>query len=219
MFQNKLFGDKAFHGDEYLLRLIDYLMHRCNYFIETGTHRGDSFAYIVYNYPNCYAIGCEPNYEYLTEAIKKVNNKRNYYIDNRISQDFLPSLDIIRFQNEPVLFWLDAHGHGFAWPLAFEVEFITTNFNKAFILIDDFQVPEKPQFGYDNSTGNICSYETIKKYIKNNYQVYYPNYNELTPKTMGLVGWGLLVKDWEIPEELRDIIKDGIQGRLGSSLL
>ena len=74
------------------------------------------------------------------------------------------------------------------------------------ILIDDFQVPGKPQFSYDISTGNTCSYETIKPYIKKGYQVYYPAYLERTSKTMNLVGWGLLVKDWEIPEELKDIL-------------
>jgi hypothetical protein len=205
MLQDKPFGDRAFHGDEYLLKLVDYLMPHCIYF-ETGVHRGDTFAYVAHNYSSRFAVGCEPNENYLKEAEKKVKDLENVELFKMISQEFLPYLfenDVCDFTN---LFWLDAHGHGFIWPLAFEIEFITTHYNKSFILIDDFQVPEKPQFSYDISTGNTCSYETIKPYIKKGYQVYYPVYTERTSKTMNLIGWGLLVKDWEIPEELKDIL-------------
>jgi len=206
MFQEKPFGDRAFHGDEYLLRLVDYLMPHCINFIETGTHRGDTFAYVAHNYPYRFSAGCEPNESYLKEAQTKVRGLINVETFKMTSQDFLPYI----YEDDPLdckrLFWLDAHGHGFDWPLAFEIGFITSHYNKAFILIDDFQVPGKPQFSYDISTGNICSYETIKKFINNDYRVYYPAYTERTSKTMKLVGWGLLVKDWEIPEELKDIL-------------
>lgn len=206
MFQEKPFGDRAFHGDECLLTLVDYIMPDCINFIETGVHRGDTFAYVAHNYPYRFSVGCEPNENYLKEAEKKVKDLENVELFKMTSQEFLPYLfenDVCDFKN---LFWLDAHGHGFDWPLAFEVEFVTSHYNKSFILIDDFQVPGKPQFSYDISTGNACSYETIKPYIKNDYQVYYPAYTERTSKTMNLVGWGLLVKDWEIPEELKDIL-------------
>jgi len=206
MLQDRPFGDRAFHGDEYLLRLVDCLISGCNLFVETGTHRGDTLAYVVHNYPHCYSIGCEPNREYTKEAIAKIKEKENFYIALVTSQEFLPFLGFAEIQDQKNLFWLDAHGHGFDWPLAFEVEFITSHYNKSFILIDDFQVTGKPQFSYDVSTGNTCSYETIKPYIKNDYKVYYPAYTERTSKTMNLVGWGLLVKDWKIPEELKDIL-------------
>jgi hypothetical protein len=205
MLQDKPFGDRAFHGDEYLLKLVDYLMPHCIYF-ETGVHRGDTFAYVAHNYSSRFAVGCEPNENYLREAEAKVRGLINVETFQMTSQEFIPYVhddnpcDCKRF------YWLDAHGHGFDWPLAFEVEFITSHYNKSFILIDDFQVPGKPQFSYDISTGNTCSYETIKPYIKNDYQVYYPVYTERTSKTMNLIGWGLLVKDWEIPEELKDIL-------------
>lgn len=206
MLQEKSFGDRAFHGDEYLLRLVDYLIPQCANFVETGTHRGDTFAYVAHNYPYKLSVGCEPNERYLKEAQAKVKGLENVEIFKMTSQEFLPYLfenDVCDFTN---LFWLDAHGHSFDWPLAFEVEFITTHYVQSFILIDDFRVPGKPQFSYDISTGNTCSYETIKPYIKNDYQVYYPAYIERTSKTMNLVGWGLLVKDWKIPEELKDIL-------------
>lgn len=204
--QNRPFGDRAFHGDEYLLRLVDYLMPHCINFIETGTHKGDTLAYVAHHYPYRFSVGCEPSEKYLIEAQAKVKDLENVEIYQMTSQEFLPYLfdnNICDFTN---LFWLDAHGHGFDWPLAFEVEFITSHYNKSFILIDDFQVPGKPQFSYDISTGRECSYQTIKQHIKNGYQVYYPAYTERTSKTMNLVGWGLLAKDWEIPEELKDIV-------------
>jgi hypothetical protein len=206
MFQEKPFGDRAFHGDEYLLRLVDYLMPQCIYFVETGVHRGDTFAYVAHYYSYRFAVGCEPNEGYLREAEAKVEGLINVETFPMTSQEFLPYIHEDNPCDCKRLYWLDAHGHGFDWPLAFEVEFITSHYNKSFILIDDFQVPGKPQFSYDISTGNICSYKTIKPYIKNGYQVYYPAYTERTSKTMNLVGWGLLVKDWKIPEELKDIL-------------
>lgn len=205
MLQDKPFGDRAFHGDEYLLKLVDYLMPHCIYF-ETGVHRGDTFTYVAHNYSSQFAVGCEPNENYLREAEAKVRGLINVETFQMTSQEFIPYVhddnpcDCKRF------YWLDAHGHGFDWPLAFEVEFITSHYNKSFILIDDFQVPGKPQFTYDISTGRECSYQTIKQHIKNGYQAYYPAYTERTSKTMNLVGWGLLVKDWEVPEELKDIL-------------
>ena len=206
MLQDNPFGDRAFHGDEYLLRLVDYLISGCDLFVETGVHRGDTFAYVVHNYPHCYSIGCEPNEEYIKEALEKIEDKENFYIACVTSQKFLPFLSVAEIQHKQNLFWLDAHGHGFEWPLGFEVEHITEHYYHSFILIDDFKIPGKPQFSYDVITGNVCSYETIKPFIKNDYQVYYPNYTEQTSKTMNLVGWGLLAKDWKIPEELKDIL-------------
>ena len=75
MLQDRPFGDRAFHGDEYLLRLVDCLISGCNLFVETGTHRGDTLAYVVHNYPHCYSIGCEPNREYTKEAIARDGKK------------------------------------------------------------------------------------------------------------------------------------------------
>ena len=155
MLQDKPFGDRAFHGDEYLLKLVDYLMPHCIYF-ETGVHRGDTFAYVAHNYSSQFAVGCEPNENYLREAEAKVRGLIN----------------VETFQ----------------------------------VTSQEFQVPGKPQFTYDISTGRECSYQTIKQHIKNGYQAYYPAYTERTSKTMNLVGWGLLVKDWEVPEELKDIL-------------
>ena len=48
-----------------------------------------------------------------------------------------------------VLFWLDAHGYGFKWPLKDEVRFIAEKFKHAYILIDDFKVPGLGCFGFD----------------------------------------------------------------------
>jgi len=209
MLQDKPFGDRAFHGDEFLLRLVDYLMPKCIYFVETGVHRGDTFSYVAHNYSYRFSVGCEPNADYLKETDTKIRGLINAETYQMTSQKFLPMIHEGNPCDCKRLYWLDAHGHGFEWPLAFEVEFITSHYNKAFILIDDFKIPGKPQFSYDVSTGNICSYETIKSFIKNEYQVYYPAYTERTSKTMNLVGWGLLAKNWEIPEELKDIIRGG----------
>ena len=90
---------------------------------------------------------------------------------------------------DPALFFLDAHGYGFAWPLRREVRFYTRKFRGGFLLIDDFRVPppqrsnasaaaaaggqgqgqgqgqgggQEEEFGYDEYKGQECSFAFIE---------------------------------------------------------
>jgi hypothetical protein len=122
-------------------------------------------------------------------------------------KDELGSLD------KRVLFWLDAHGYGFEWPLRKEISFITTNFERAYILIDDFKVPGLDCFGFDEYDGQVCSFEYIKSALNPGleYRLCYPNYKERTSAHHPLRGWGLLEfghnEDLTLPASLRNKVR------------
>jgi FkbM family methyltransferase len=208
------FLDVGFHGDRYLLQLVDYLAGECSIFIETGSNVGSTLAYFATHNPAIQCFSCEPSESAYDKAMQNAGKYDNVSIFNGLSQDFIKYLETNKTAlfSESCLFWLDAHGYGFDWPLREEIEFITKQFDTGFILIDDFMVPGREQFGYDTYKDQTCSYEFIKDSInpKKAYQLYYPTYKDRTSRHHPLRGWGLLVmghEDFQIPTSLADKIE------------
>ncbi|MDD5570024.1 MAG: hypothetical protein PHD97_02600 [Bacteroidales bacterium] len=187
--------DTGFHGDLYLLKLVDYLLGKSDTFVETGANIGSSLLYVAKKYPDISCLSCEPDimaFNHLKRNIKDVNNIE---VHKNVSEPFLKKIFVKHHLSEKnVLFWLDAHGYGFKWPLHAEIQMITNQLSKAYILIDDFKVPGLDMFLYDQYENQICSYEFIKNYLnpKNKYRIYYPNYTERTSKHHPLKGWVLI---------------------------
>jgi len=203
------FLDIGFHGDRYLLQLVEALAKESNVFIETGTNVGSTLAYFARKYPATKCFSCEPDDSAYSLARENTEKLENVSLFHGTSQQFIEN--ILANENwvfsEQCLFWLDAHGYGFEWPLNQEIEFITTRFESGFILIDDFKVPGQQQFGYDTYQDQICSYDFIKDSINpaKSSQLYYPTYSDQTSMHHPLRGWGLLVMerdDFRIPESL-----------------
>ena len=91
------------------------------------------------------------------------------------------------------LFWLDAHSHGWGCKLGDELSIILARWQSGYILMDDFQVPGRPELGYDwyESDGPV-NWENMGKAVKDHpklNRLYYPNY----PPPFGTRGFGLLV--------------------------
>lgn len=189
----------GFHGDRYLLDVVDALAQDVEVFVETGTNVGSTLAYFARKYPHIPCLSCEPDLEAFQHAKKNVAGLTNITLYNQTSQQFLETLREKHTDIFPkkVLFWLDAHGYGFQWPLKEELAFISGNFLHALILIDDFKVPGREVFGYDEYQGQICSYEYVKDALNpvRTYKVYYPNYTEHTSTHHPLRGWGLITYD------------------------
>jgi len=169
------FFDVGFHGDKYLLAL----------------------AYVARTYPQVTCISCEPDEKAFGLAVKHTKNLPNVTIYNATSQEFTEQLSLKaeQFFERTVLFWLDAHGYGFEWPLKEELAFITTVFKRGYILIDDFRVPGQDQFTYHQYDGQVCSFNYVQKALNPNvaYKLYYPDYDECTSRHHPLMGWGLLM--------------------------
>ena len=74
-----------------------------------------------------------------------------------------------------ILFYLDAHSHSHkSIPLNDEINHCL-KFTNSIILIDDFKVPNKPEFGFDSYEDIDLSIESYP--VLNNYDLYFPNYD------------------------------------------
>jgi hypothetical protein len=189
--------DAPFHGDQVLLAVIDSLIQGqgLKLFIETGTEVGASVLHMARTYPQLRCHTCEPHlptYKRAMENLKEVRDRVSVFAGT--SEDFFE-----RFVNQlpdvleqPALFWLDAHSHGFGAPLPQEVAFITKNWKGSYILCDDFQVPGHPDFGYDIYKTGALSWELIQGSLAPGQvrQVWWPGYLA-APHPSGR-GWVLL---------------------------
>ena len=184
----------GFHGDKYLLNVVDILTTKVEIFIETGTHVGSTLHYFGERYPRIPCFGCEPYKNAFNKAKFVVQNLSNAHLFNVKSLELFTLLKSTHSEifSKPVLCWLDAHGGPYPRELTKEVEFITEQFISGFLLIDDFKVPHNPRFQYDVHGTQRCCIGTIRSYIQNDYLLYYPNYSECTSSFHPLVGWGLI---------------------------
>lgn len=202
------FFDTGFHGDTYLLRLVDFLIKDRRYFIETGANVGSTLAYIARTYPHATCLSCEPGEEAYNHARQHTREYPNIKLYPELSPHFFDVIaaDYPGVFQAPALFWLDSHCWGFEWPLKAEIKYITTHFKDAFILIDDFQVPHSPQFAFHKEDTRASNFEYIKDAIMTpQYRLFYPAYTEKTSKHHPLTGFGLIVTGNPglcLPEEL-----------------
>lgn len=211
------FLNLGFHGDRYLLDVVDVIAQRCESFVETGTNVGSTLAYVAKRYPKIKCVSCEPDGPAFEEASKNTAGLGNILLYNELSQDFIGRIDreMPELFERNTLFWLDAHGYGFKWPLKEELAFITGKFRKGFILIDDFKVPGLDCFKYDVYKDQVCSFEFIKDSLKPGveYELFYPDYTEKTSPHHPLTGWGLIVfgqKGFSFPQEVAGKVKKAV---------
>lgn len=207
------FHPVGFHGDKYLLSFVGKIMMASKVFVETGTHVGSTLAYVARTYPHLHCLSCEPNTKAFQRAINNTRHLSNVSIYNLTSIKFMQRLKTDYphlFKGRGTMFWLDAHGLGFEWPLRQEIEFITKRLEAAYILIDDFKVPGMDCFGYDEYGSQECSFDYIKNDLNPEleYRLYYPQYDELTSKHHPLRGWSLIEfghgDELEVPYSLQD---------------
>jgi len=115
--------------------------------VETGTFRGSTteFLSIASARPVVTVEAVPRNYEYARRRLKRFEDVRVVEGDSRrcLTELALSATEL------PVLFYLDAH-----WaedlPLEGELEIIENSWPKAVVLVDDFEVPDDPGYGFDN---------------------------------------------------------------------
>ncbi len=192
----------GFHGDQYLMKVVDVLGKRVSFFAETGTNVGSTLSYFSKRFPSVKCVSCEPNPEAFEHAVKNSSGS-NVTVYNELSQAFLERLksEYSAELKQGSGYWLDAHGYGFEWPLIEEMQFIMANASDYYILIDDFEVPGISEFGFDVYQNQICSHNYIKEHLPDQeYYLYYPTYKEKTSMHHPLRGWGLYSRqriDWK----------------------
>lgn len=203
--------DVGFHGDRYLLDLVGCLFQHCQAFIETGANVGTTASYVGRTFPHVPSYSCEPDPTAFATASENTKDLSQVQIFNQLSPDFLYSLHQEHPELVPQtnLYWLDAHGYGFQWPLNDEVRYVTETLSSGCILIDDFRVPERPEFKFCQYDGQICEFEMIAPHLshKHQYTVIYQNYTDRTSSHHPLVGVILIVfgiPNFQLPAEMVD---------------
>src|SRR5215831_11081212 len=117
---------EGFHGDRYLLRLVDRLAAGAGAFVETGANVGSTLGYVARRYADLTCFSCEPDAEAFEVATAHACCRPGVALFRETSQKFVDRLardHADRFA-QPLLAWLDAHGYGYAWPLREEVAFL-----------------------------------------------------------------------------------------------
>jgi hypothetical protein len=173
------------HGDLVLRQLLHELANRqlVKAVVETGTYRGDStfLFHEIFTSQPIYSIDINPIYHSVTRWCAR-NLPRMHFLKGD-AKVVLPRMITEKTLGDDALFWLDAHWGNF-WPLETEIEAITHKLNRAIIMIDDFRVPERDEFGYDLGSGRYdkrpCDFNLICSCMsrERTYRLLYPNYEK-----------------------------------------
>ena len=150
---------RPFHDDPFLQQFMLEEIQRLGIksFVETGAFRGDSLSWIADRFDGpCYS--CEINSMYYKVARLRTGLKSNVILRNLDSRIFLE--EIAWDVKTPMLLWLDAHW-GKDWPLVDELRFLQKG-DRYLALIDDFQIPGRPEFGFDTYDGQPLNFEFIQ---------------------------------------------------------
>lgn len=152
--------------------------------IETGTDQGLSAEGISSTCP-CYTIEIEPRHRGIAlqewikhgftaypqnERIDLTNGDKKIFSYLGNSKDLLPR--VLAEAPAPVCVFCDAHW-GEYWPLLDELRIIAEHKISPVIIIHDFQVPNHPEFGFDNHGGKDLNMD----YVRDALNAINPNYN------------------------------------------
>lgn len=127
--------------------------------VETGTEEGRTSVALANLFRQVHTIEfASHKYNATKKNLSQFSNVHCYQGDSvQVLQQLLPKL-----QSQPVFFYLDAHGFG-SFPLNRELEEISkTHKDNCVVVIDDFQVPGRPEIGYDSYPEGECSFAFIQ---------------------------------------------------------
>jgi len=189
----------AFHNDMHMLEAIRKIVSQASIktAIETGTFCGDSARELSRIVPFVHTIEIREDFRKIAEERDTENSKSFpkvlYHLGS--SDKILPY--VFKYDNKPnYLFFLDAHWQDY-WPLADELKIINAfriEGNKVVTIIDDFEVPGRPNFYGSNGGGGTigdaiygprtqvndtpCSMKTYRDMILGYKEIWFPCYKE-----------------------------------------
>ena len=128
--------------------------------VETGTYRGTTTEFFAgFNVP---VLTVETNHRYYTYSKLRLRKMPQVTVVRNESVQFLRNeLPHERYGDGTTLFYLDAHWYA-GLPVREEIGIICNNVDCSIIMIDDFEVPNDPGYGYDDyGDGNKLSIDYL----------------------------------------------------------
>jgi hypothetical protein len=117
--------------------------------VETGAFRGTTTEFLS-SHLNGPVLTVENNARFYGYVRARFRRNRNISVTNSDSRAFLSNLaQTGRLEGKRSLFYLDAHW-GADLPLFEELDIVFSNCHAAVAVIDDFQVPDDKEYGYDD---------------------------------------------------------------------
>jgi hypothetical protein len=173
--------------------------------VETGTYKGWTTVALAEVFSEVYSV--EVNREYHLESAEKLSKWKRIMCYHGNSADWLRRL--LPNLRQPVFFYLDAHWYE-DWPILGEIGAVSeASHSGAVIVIDDFKVPGRADFGYDTYGGQELNWDYVKEavssiYGKKGFRYYYND------SLAGSTGNGVLF--------VEPISGEGPYSRLGSGV-
>jgi hypothetical protein len=146
----------------------------CNFeaIVETGTFRGSTTRFLAQNSGGAPVYSCEYgplNFEF---AKWRLRGDQNLFLFNLDSRNFIRDLKISR--QARTFFYLDAHW-GADLPLREELNLIIQKFENFVVMIDDFEVPNDPEYQFDDyGPGKRLSLRDFPLHQDNGIACYFP---------------------------------------------
>lgn len=168
-------GLLAFNGAPELGALFVYLKrtYDIDIAIETGTFQGNTTSFFAHLFDQVHTIEIIPSSQQVVKEKFSLFPNVHCHLGN--SDDVLKELLLI-MDDKPILFYLDAHWGNY-WPLNNELAAICkTHFDNCIIVIDDFQVPGRPDIPFDQYENHACSYPYIKNQLDQLFSEYTTHY-------------------------------------------
>jgi predicted O-methyltransferase YrrM len=172
----KEFGG-PFNGQAFRQKIFRDLIRKCepDAIIETGTFRGVTTGFMVAEADKpVYTVEAEPRFYYYAKQNLRKHKKIQVSLGD--SRKFIEKLSKDQsLSGKNVFFYLDAHWHE-DLPLYKEIELIGDTWDKAVVMIDDFEVPDDPGYKYDNyGETKRLSLSYVVPLLGNRWSVFFPS--------------------------------------------
>lgn len=164
----------AFNGQCFRQLIYLDLTLACNFeaIVETGTFRGSTSKFLAQNSGGARVYSCESSDRYFEFARRRLRGIQNLSLFKLDSREFIQRLDIPR--QASTFFYLDAHWEE-SLPLREELDLIFREFKQFVVMIDDFEVPNDPGYGFDDyGPGKRLSLRDFELHRDNRISCYIP---------------------------------------------
>lgn len=159
--------DVGFNGQRHRKAIFKDIMNSGKFdaVVETGTWTGNTTGFMrqMSGKP---VFSCELNPRFFALAKMRLAEMDEIHLELSDSRKFLAGLRQGDLASKAVFFYLDAHWYN-DLPLAEEMELIGSCWKNYAVLIDDFQVPDDEEYGFDNyGPGKALNLSLLKAVIK-----------------------------------------------------